>query len=346
LVTFIFFGISIIKQENCVTHLPTWGFYLSKIFYYIFFACLPFLVPGGCSFEIPDCFAWKKKGAIFFSASGRGRSSCSASKSSSCARSLKGVLMASSSARSLKGVLMTSSCILAFSFFLAVLVLVLSLPISGESVAVSVSLGGVLRSWQFVSSSSLVSSLAGVSLDSVLCWGEGSLVDILREVLLPFVSPLGNSSTPSSESSVEPVAVCSSRGLSFSSSSSLCSSLVSSISWSLIVTSMLFLSCMGSLIGGDTWLALDGWLGRVGEASLEVDVGLSGGKEFRSWRFGRGVLAVISPVGVVTESGSGGPLLVAMLMSGCSVSLMFSWFGGSWMLAGFFCLAPVTVSLV
>ena len=89
---------------------------------------------------------------------------------------------------------------------------------------------------------------------------------------------------------------------------------------------MLFLSSAGSLIGGNTWLALGGWLGMIGEAALGEDVGLSGGKEFRSVRFRRGMLAVISPGGVVPESASGGPLLVAGLLSGCIVSLIFFWF--------------------
>ena len=109
---------------------------------------------------------------------------------------------------------------------------------------------------------------------------------------------------------------------------------------------MLFLLSAGSLIGGDTWLALGGWLGMEGEAGLGEEIGLSGGKEFRSVRFRRGMLVVISPVGVFPESASGGPILVAVLLSGCIVSLIFSWFGGSWMLAWIFGLAPVSVALV
>ena len=109
---------------------------------------------------------------------------------------------------------------------------------------------------------------------------------------------------------------------------------------------MLFLLSAGSLIGGDTWLALGGWLGVEGEADLGEEIGLSGGKEFRSVRFMGGMLTVFSPGGVVPESVSGGPLLVAEPLSCCIVSLIFSWFGGSWMLAWIFGLAPVSVALV
>ena len=83
-----------------------------------------------------------------------------------------------------------------------------------------------------------------------------------------------------------------------------------------------------------------------GEADLGEEIGLSGGKEFRSVRFIGGMLPVLSPGGVMPESVSGGPLLVAEPLSCCIVSLIFSWFGGSWMLAWNFGLAPVSVALV